>query len=778
MTRLIKTFGPILFILICWFIFSWPFFSKGLVPFPSDYLVSRFPPWQYFYQVPVKNEAMPDVLSQLYPWRHLVVEIVKQGQFPLWNPYLFSGTPLLANFQSAVFSPLNILFLFFPFSLGWSLLVLLQPLLAALFMLIFLRELKISSWGAVTGAIAFAFCGFIVVWMAYGTLALAIVWLPLLLWAINKTFQRVKPLFLALISLTLAFSFFSGHFQTSVYVFLVAFVFAIFKAWQFKSFKKFFLVCGFFLLGILISSPQLVPSVELYTQSVRGLNFKQTEAIPISYLMTLLSPDFFGNPVTKNVWFGHYAEWASFIGVWPLILGVWVFWKKTGNKEITFFFLLGMVSLLFSLETPLIDLLTKLKIPVLSTSANSRLVVIFSFAFSVLAGFAIDILRKEWEERKKLKNFLLYLLAVGFVFLLLWFSVLFFHFWPADKIVIAKRNLLLPSLIYAAGAIILSSGFVLRRNLKAILLVVTLIIIAFDSLRFAVKWMPFEKPEHLYPQLPVTKFLQKEIGVNRVFGNFGNELAVFFHLPAIEGYDPLYISRYKELVSAANNGGIGDLFSDRSTVLLAKNGKYSPRLLNILGVKYILSAKDDGWSPWVYPFWKNLDQYDLIYDGPKYQVLENKKSLPRIFLVGDYEISNDSEAIIKRLLDENFDYKNKLILEEKVSEKISPGSGDVKIADYTPEKIKIEVIHSQPQLLFLSDNYYPGWQAKIDGQETKIYRADYTFRAIFVPEGKHLAEFIYSPPSFKMTIFISAGTILFLFFISIMPIIFRKGKNK
>lgn len=776
MKNIFLKFWPIGFILIVWFIFSWPFFSKGLVPFPSNYLVSRFPPWQYFYQTPIKNEAMPDVLSQLYPWRHLVVESFKNGQWPLWNPYLFSGTPLLANFQSAVFSPLNFLLLVFPFAVGWSLMILVQPLLAALFMFLFLRELKVSRWGSVVAATAFSFCGFMVVWMAYGTLSLAIAWLPLLLWAIEKSFKKASILPLTITSLSLAFSFFSGHFQTSVYAILAVVFYTIFKFWQTKNLRNFLFVTVFLFLGVLIASPQIFPSIELYFQSVRGQSFRQTEVIPWSYLMTLLAPDFFGNPTTGNNWFGHYAEWASFIGVWPLILGVWVFLKKRGNKEVAFFFLLGIVSLLFSLDTPLTDLLTKLKIPVLSTSANSRLIVIFSFTFSVLAGFAIDSLRKEWEERKNFKNFFLYLLAAGVALILLWLSVLFFHFWPADKIMIIKRNLFLPSLIYMSGAIILSSGFILRKNLKAILLVVILIIIAFDSLRFAVKWMPFEKPEHLYPQLPVTKFLQKEVGINRVFGNFGNELAVYFHIPSIEGYDPLYPKRYKELISAVNDSQIGDLFADRSTVLLEKNAQHSPRLLSLLGIKYLLHAKDDGWSPWVFPFWKNLDQYDLVYDGPKYQVLENKKSLPRVFLVGDYEVSNDPKAIIKQLLDEDFDYKNKLILEEKLSEEISPGSGEVKITDYTSGKIKIEVIHSQPQLLFLSDNYYPGWQAKVDGWETKIYRANYAFRAIFVPEGKHLVEFIYDPISFKAGLILSGGAILALAALNLIAILKRRNQ--
>lgn len=51
-----------------------------------------------------------DAIRQIYPWKELAVSMIKEGQLPLWNPYAFSGTPLLANIQTAVFYPLNILF--------------------------------------------------------------------------------------------------------------------------------------------------------------------------------------------------------------------------------------------------------------------------------------------------------------------------------------------------------------------------------------------------------------------------------------------------------------------------------------------------------------------------------------------------------------------------------------------------------------------------------------------------------------------------------------------
>jgi len=91
--------------------------------------------------------------------------------------------------------------------------------------------------------------------------------------------------------------------------------------------------------------------------------------------------------------------------------------------------------------------------------------------------------------------------------------------------------------------------------------------------------------------------------------------------------------------------------------------------------------------------------------------------------------------------------------------------GKAEIVEYLPNKIKIEVETEKPGLLFLSDNYYPGWKALVDGKETKIYRADYTFRAVEIPIGTHEVEFIYQPESFKkgsQISLLSLGLIIFL----------------
>jgi len=109
---------------------------------------------------PYKNPLITDPVRQQYVWRELSVDAFRKGKLPLWNPYSFAGTPLLANFQSASFYPLNILFFIFSFPFAWGILVSLQPTLSLIFMYFYLRELKITKAASVVGSLAFSFSGF------------------------------------------------------------------------------------------------------------------------------------------------------------------------------------------------------------------------------------------------------------------------------------------------------------------------------------------------------------------------------------------------------------------------------------------------------------------------------------------------------------------------------------------------------------------------------------------------------------------------------------------
>lgn len=759
MKKYLIKFWPVVLIFLIWFIFASPYFLKNKVPFPSNYQVNNFAPWSANsrFAGPVKNNAMPDIITQIYPWKHLTIQIWKTGQIPLWNPYSFSGTPLLANYQSAVLSPFNILFFLLPFVDAWSILVLIQPLMAGIFMYIFVRSLGRSKIASLISSISFMFCGFITVWMGYSTLPFAFLFLPFALFCIEKYYRTFNSVFLLFLTISMPLSFFSGHFQISLYYLIFIFIYILYKFFSIKKIANTLLLGSAVILGLLISMPQLLPSVEFYSQSLRSLVFGKNEVIPWGYISTFLAPDFLGNPVTRNDWFGHYAEWNAYIGVLPLMLAVYAILGKK-NIRILFLFISAIVTLFLAFPTPLQDLFVNLHIPVLSSSAASRIIVLYSFLVIVLSAFGFEQLTLDIKERK-IRKIAIWLLSFAFLFLCLWVIVYFKLFIPDARIVIARNNLILPSLFFAAISAVTLISFV-NKKILTLCLFLFLFIVSFDMLRFVTKWMPFDPKNLVFPDTITTKSLTVITGFNRIFGNLGGEANVYYNLPSIEGYDALYIKKYGEIIGFINNGNSKDL--NRSVILFSKNGKYASKAINLLNIRYIVHKIADGRAVWTFPYWTYPgSQFRLIYEDDMYEFYENMNVFPHAFLTGQYRVEENTDNILNIMFNDDFDLRKEIVLEKDPMIPQARGSvGNANIVSYKSNSMDILVNAKEKALLFLSEIYYPGWKATIDGKNASILRADYAFRAIPVEKGNHIVKFFYEPWSFRLGIYLAIGGLI------------------
>ena len=99
----------------------------------------------------------------------------------------------------------------------------------------------------------------------------------------------------------------------------------------------------------------------------------------------------------------------------------------------------------------------------------------------------------------------------------------------------------------------------------------------------------------------------------------------------------------------------------------------------------------------------------------------------------------------------DFDFRRELIIVDKNVGNLRGErqvKGNVTVISYTPNKSILDCETDQDAFLYVSDTYYPGWRAYVDGKETKIYRANLAFRAVEVPKGKHAIVFKYVPMSF------------------------------
>ena len=388
----LKKIWPVILIAFLVVVFFWKFFLKDLLPIPADITVGMYFPWLdykwgYTVGVPVKNPLISDVPSLVYPWRIFVIECFKKGILPLWNPYYFGGMPLLANFQSAPFSLANIFFVFLPAVYAWSAGVVIQPFLSALFAYLYLRHLKIRKLAAFLGGTIFAFSGFSTVWLEYNVHGHTAMWLPILLLVTDKIIEEKRIKWILLGSFVLAFQIFAGYPQIVLYS-LTAVVFYMFfrrsLSWR---------VALFVLLGLLLASVQLLPGLEALQLSVRPIDpiakSSSEGFLPWRNLVTILAPDFFGNPATVNFWgVPWYDNFALYTGVLPFLLAILaVFWRRDSLSR--FFAFLLIFSLIIALPTPIAKLVDKLGIYGMK-AIPARIIFLLDFSMAILAALGLE----------------------------------------------------------------------------------------------------------------------------------------------------------------------------------------------------------------------------------------------------------------------------------------------------------------------------------------------------------------------------------------------------
>lgn len=730
------------------------FFNKlffGLIPFPGDLLISQYQPWRSYASYPTKNQYF-DTLRQIYPWKTESLSQIKQGHLPLWNPYNFSGTPLLANFQSAVFYPLNFLYFLLPQISAWTILILLQPFLASFFTYLFVRSLGLKKLSSVLSGLSFGFSLFMSTFLEYNTIGHVVLWLPLILLSVDKIIISKKRWLWALIFIfSLCSSFFAGHLQIFSYIFIFSLIYLLFRWWQYQGkIKTVFIFSVLYLIFSLITIVQWLPTLQLIQKSARvsqDYNFLINQLlIQPRDLIRFLSPDIFGNPAVGNYLLADpYPGKALYIGLLPIIFAFLSLWQIKKSWFIKFFSFSFLIIFLFLLRLPLTEWFYKIEIPLFSTSSPSNVIFLLSFCLAILAGFGFE----EWQKKSEKAISLSILIFVVLILILIF----------VPKSLFIKNNLLYSLMILMGIISLICLGiFKWKENFQKLIIIGFIGLTVFDLYYFFNKFNPFVPIQLVYPSAPVLNWLKNNAGISRIWGyGTANIESNFFtqeKLFGIEGYDPLYIKRYGEFIQAGRDGKISEIFNNqnRSDAVLANgfgsypidNNSYRKKMLNLLGVKYILNRVENGDSSKIFP----TEKYKLVYqDNNGWQVFENLEVLPRVFLTSDYKVFKTKEDFGNLFFNKKLNFGKTILLETDIASHLIDSNqlSKVKIVNYSPNDIKILVEAKGNKLLFLSDSYYPGWKAYIDEKPSKIYRADYTFRAVEVPAGEHRVVFRYEP---------------------------------
>lgn len=215
-------------------------------------------------------------------------------------------------------------------------------------------------------------------------------------------------------------------------------------------------------------------------------------------------------------------------------------------------------------------------------------------------------------------------------------------------------------------------------------------------------------------------------------------------------------SKFSVALKVSNLKQMQSLKPIKSGGNLAPSSNSEPSDLLLLGTFTAESRQTKGETP----------HFKLISESGlhKIRVYENTRTLGRAFLVFQPEILKNDNELLARLKAKEFDPHKIVVLEEKeladngIRLKSAPAGNASRhalpVAIGTDDATKVAMTVDAPAdaVLVLADTYYPGWKAKVDGKEVPIFHADYMFRGVQIPEGKHSVEFTYSSRPFNIAL--------------------------
>ena len=194
--------------------------------------------------------------------------------------------------------------------------------------------------------------------------------------------------------------------------------------------------------------------------------------------------------------------------------------------------------------------------------------------------------------------------------------------------------------------------------------------------------------------------------------------------------------------------------------------------LNLTNTQYVIEGKDFELS-------SLTNDLQPIAEHNGYTLYKNLSAFNRAFMVYHYIIADSDQQALDLLRTYSVRLNKVAIVFQQDVQGMpmtagTQGTSAVTFIKYTPGYIKLSCTTSQPGLFFISDTYFPGWHALVDGKKMKIIRADYALQGIWLSQGTHTIELNYDPASFKYGALLSIIGILSL--IGFALIVFRKKK--
>jgi hypothetical protein len=779
-------------------VYLWPALVQGELLSPTSFLYTGTP-WTPFTPDDIgdyANTLLSDVPMADYPWRFLVRQLLHEGTFPSWNPYVFGGIPLWSNPQTGLFSVFSLPLWILPLNYGIGVGAALKLWAAAFGSYLLVRELRLGFLPALLAGVCFSFSAINIVWLTHETLPAVAALLPWMLWLVERIFRggRRGPL-LGLAAAT-AIGLGGGHPGMQVHLLAAAGMYALLRAAFLpretpigERLRPLGVAVGGMLLGILLMSVMLLPEA-LSSQGTIGTAARSqarstlpgTE-MPITAIRTVLFPDWWGRPsgfetrgpiteLAPGLFIPvNYNERTFYAGAVGLLVALTAVaggghWRRKGP-----FIVLAVLGLAIPLHLPgLFQLVTHL--PVFDQVQNQRLHFVWAMALSVLAAFGLQALleRPEGDRRRRL-SLAVGALVLGVVALIgaggggRAVSDTVTHFLTGrayeSNAVVALTSAVWYLLFAVAvlAAMLAARRWPERRTWIAAALV---LLAAADMLHFAVGYQPMAPAsKSIPPRTDAIRFLQQHRDEGRIVGIGGslrNDWNLVYGLRDIRGYDPPQPSkRFLRLWREAEPEQI-EWLSFRMELITPA----ALQVASVLGARYVVAPPGSRLGGEGQEVGQGVfRQLRVAYDGIDARVFSNARAVPRAMVAPRVRVVPGEDEARAALVEEGFDARREVVVERGAEGTEAMGalgapaaagatsSGRVSVSEESNASVALRVRLTRPGLVVLNDAWAPGLRVQVDGRDAEPVRVNSVLRGVAVGAGTHEVEWKYRVPGLR-----------------------------
>ena len=709
------------------------------------------------------GSARADIGQQFLAWRAFAADSLRAGRWPLWNPYSYAGEPFLGGLQSAVFYPLNAIFLVLPLCRALNLSILIH---------LFILGGGMHRWATQRGLhpLAAGLCGLILplsgpvfphLYAGHLSNLCTLAWAPWIFASLEAWYAGGSWRRLLVASAAVCLQILAGQAQYVFYTGVAAAIHAAAVALAGPGGRRRALalpaVAGVYAGAALLAAAQLIPAAAAAAEGVRqagtGPEFAGQFSLPPENLLTAVAPGFFGDPV-RHVFWGRCYPWemSVFLGVSGcVLLGVALSDPVRGRSaRIGVGVALSLLLLSLGRHTPLFQCLYA-GVPGFDRFRGWSKFTFPAAAFLALAAGegAEALLRRRPPGRAPV----LAALAAGFAGAVagcwLWAHparIAPFMAWVRDR-----GESYLPAVAFADPATIRAAGVQagLSLAIAGVLAVAIGVSLALARRHAAMRWVVlglvpvelagfawtqfdhFRRSDAVLPEL--RDFVAAHPGDYRVQNLLEPNNGYLIGAPDVWGNDPGVLRRYAEFM-AFTQGENPDQATQNVTF------RALTPLYGVLRLRYLFSRTDAGLN---------------IYEVPG--------AMDRVQLVSACRVLPRRDQLFQAMSRPGFDPRETVLLEEEPRPRPSPaaGAGTVRILSASPDQLTVEADVGAASLLLVTDSYSRDWHARpLAGSSQAHYDvmpADYILRATPLAAGHHVIRFDYAPGGMGAGLAISAA---------------------